>query len=84
MQLPEGVPIHPASERPPSTHRSRTARLRAMAADATTPKTKAHLLELVRVSETLEAFDKNAAAAAPAPEADQAPQGAPPAGGGSR
>jgi hypothetical protein len=68
-KLPEGVPIHPASERPPSSPRARTARLRALAADATTPQTKAHLLRLVRASETIEAFTDGVAP--PAPEADQ-------------
>ncbi len=76
-KLPEGVPVNPASERPPSSHSARTARLRALAADATTPETKAHLLRLVRASETIEAFTDGAP-----PEADQAPESTPPAGGG--
>jgi hypothetical protein len=79
-KLPAGMPIHPASERPPSSQRARTARLRALAADATTPETKARLLELVRASERIEAFTDGVAP----PEADQAPVGMLPAGGGSR
>jgi hypothetical protein len=68
-KLPGGVPIHPASQRPPSPQRARTARLRALAADATSPQTKARLLKLVRASEKLEAVTDDVA---------------PPAGGGSR
>ncbi len=81
-QLPQGVPVRPAAERPPSSQRARTARLRALAAAATTPEAKARLLDLVRLSETIEAFTNRTAP--PSPEGDQAPEGTPPAGGGTR